>query len=166
MMRISRVRELNKCKAQAGFTLFELLVVISIMAILLGLAIPSLNVDSGKGAFSDFKSMLTNGISQARYIAMITGKVQTLSMENGGEIVLHPSGLYKADMPEEYEVTSIQTVDDKRERNFRVRFYPSGLAESCVIQVRRDVDEYSFYLPPISGIKGEPGRVNLESFQE
>lgn len=166
MMQTLRVRKQNNIQAQAGFTLFELVVVISIMSVLLGLAVPALNVGPGKGDFSDFKTILKSGAVEARYLAMITGKVQTLSFENEGEVFVLHSDFYRADLPKAYQIMSIQTAGGERENNFNIRFYPSGLVESCVLHVRRDHQDYSFYLPPISGIKGGQGQINFESFQE
>lgn len=71
-----------------GFTLIELVFVVTIATVLLGIAAPRLAVVSGRVALGDARSRVTSSLAAARAAAVRFGRVSYLVLDAAGDRVL------------------------------------------------------------------------------
>ncbi len=139
-----------------GFTLVELLVVLVIMTVFTGLALPRL-VEQAKSArqnacFSDFATV----IGLARYHAVETGQAQevVIDMEQDAVSFESKSGVcVKKRLPSGLRIASVRKgLHSERYRAVTLPFYPNGTTVPARIEIEADNKQHVLF--EINGATG------------
>jgi prepilin-type N-terminal cleavage/methylation domain-containing protein len=149
--------------AQDGFTLFELLVVMAIVAVAAGLIIPRVDMTLGGGGPEQVKRVLKGALDECRVHARLSRSDVVLvfgeaSLERiGGDrtVGLPGSAHYKGLV---YAVEEDQPKD-------RLIINRKGVTAAAIVLIEVGGTLYSFYVPPVlSELEYEQGRAGFEDF--
>ena len=166
----------------AGFTLIELMVVVSIALLVLGWGVPNLLRNIDKQGVNKAVFDLMEGCKQARAYAILTGNPSELVIraddgqmtvrkamgprlmrESGGEAVgVSPAGKTSTDKLKGFsealeddvavELLDVNFIDQMQFSEGIVRFYPNGTSDEFTIVLRVDDDWRKVSLDPITAI--------------
>jgi len=172
----------TRSSISAGFTLIELMVVISIALLVLGWGVPNILRTIDKQGISKAVFDLMEGCKQARAYAILTGqpaelviraedgqmtvrkaKGPRLMRESGGEAVGVSStgrtsgakltGFDKALADDvAIELLDVNFIDQMQFSEGIVRFYPNGTSDEFTVVLRVDDDWRKVSLDPITAI--------------
>ena len=119
----------NKALHQTGFTLLELLVVLSIIAVATGLIVPNLSI-TDNGAFNAEVRRATSTLTYARRMAIVKGSPQTATL-----FALDPEASDYEERLEEVNALADEARSGsrgsraKRRRSNMTRLAPGGKAQ-------------------------------------
>jgi len=82
--RLSRIESWDRLRAQAGFTIFEILVTLLLASITLGIALPSLQTFSANNQILSASNSIVSGLNFARFTAITTGDDITICPSEDG----------------------------------------------------------------------------------
>ena len=127
-MRISRAGALNR---RNGFTLFEILIVMVILALSAGVAIPLLGSFDKEGDVKSASTIVLEAVSVARSRALMSDKTVTMhfspkkiSIENGeGDGLDHT-------LPAGVQISSVKTASGKKNV---LQFSKDGICEEAIV---------------------------------
>lgn len=150
-------------KPQAGFTLLELMVVITLIAILLGVAMPRLGASLVSDPTSKVSRWLINNIAALKTEAVRKQKIYILhidldrqrlwavheGMEPEAEANAEEKQAYR--LPESVQLHSLLRPgqDPVRSGTTSISFYPKGYSDRALIRLTNDDDDrYTFWVEP------------------
>ena len=121
-----------------GFTLIELMIVIAMLAILIGLATPSLHKFISDAAVKRVAFDIMSGLRNARSQAISEGSTVTVTVSPGSHKLT--VGTTDISLPDKINFEAkINTVDLYSGADISIDFYPNGSCESTLyIQVNND----------------------------
>jgi prepilin-type N-terminal cleavage/methylation domain-containing protein len=139
-----------------GFTLIELMIVIGIVAIVMGLGVPTLVRVFRKEALRQATADLIEVGSHARALAIQGGQTvelvinpesRTVSVGGGGggdRPGLVGQNRTSATWPDSLtlEMLDVNFVEYRTEPQARVRFFPNGTCDEATVILRNDANEY------------------------
>ena len=119
----------------AGFTLLELLIGLSIIAIALALAVPSLSRSRASLAVRSSAYELASELRSARALARATNIEQRVTLDQAGNRYWNSSNTAPHSLPVAPEIT---VPDSERldRTTSRIRFFPDGSASGGLIRLR------------------------------
>lgn len=82
--RLSRLETRDRLRAQAGFTIFEILITLLLAALTLGIALPSLQTFSANNQIVSASNSIISGLNFARFTAITTGDDITICPSEDG----------------------------------------------------------------------------------
>ncbi len=139
-----------------GFTLIELMIVIGIVAIVMGLGVPTLVRVFRKEALRQAVSDIVEVASNARAMAIQRGETvelvfnpesRTVSLGGGGGGEEKPGGTQNrlsSTWPDSLtlEMLDVNFVEHRSAPQARVRFFPNGTCDEATIILHNDANEY------------------------
>jgi len=150
-------------KARAGFTLFELIVVLVLIATLLGLAAPSLRGFGRGRSDADAAAGVLAMTHMARNLAATMGTVSRLNIDDETGtywVTVQRAGVYEelqTDQGRHFRLADGMTVrlelPASQEQRPYVQFTPDGRAKQATISlISRDGDIYRVYCPSATDV--------------
>lgn len=147
---MTRLRKI--CRNKLAFTLVELIVVVAIMALIVGLAVPNLRALDKKRSYDDFSANLSDVLGQADMIVTAFNNWKNSNDRHawiGGYRVDNPQGMLECLRSEndygnlfDIELTYDATAPDKAKYNYRdviivcVQFYENNNVGELVLLTR------------------------------
>ena len=144
-MRMSTTGKLTRSGAP-GFTLFELLVVVVVLAIVAGFVIPSMDFGGPGGGVERTAGVIQRVLDEARYHARLTRSPLTVKFSStaiqvdGGEKVPFPDGVGFAGVvfADDDKLPGDQLVVDRR-----------GFLPVSIVRMKVDDKLYSIFINPV-----------------
>jgi len=172
IIRTSIVGKLNKFPASRfnnhqGFTLIELIVVISLISILLAFALPKLNVSFVTDHQRKLSTWIVLTVKSLKENALRDQTLYVLNLDFDNQQMWTEKSVTKEETPEEkaveekkapeenkyslpegYRLMDVEFVDDKKikEGIVPIHFYPKGYSDKAIIHVQDENDNRSSYL--------------------
>lgn len=172
IIRTSIVGKLNKFPASKfnnhqGFTLIELIVVISLISILLAFALPKLNVSFVTDHQRKLSTWIVLTVKSLKENALRDQTLYVLNLDFDNQQMWTEKSVTKEETPEEkaveekkapeenkyslpegYRLMDVEFVDDKKikEGIVPIHFYPKGYSDKAIIHVQDENDNRSSYL--------------------
>ena len=149
----SKAGTLNK-KSTAGFTLFELIIVMAIMGLILGVAIPNISLSSPERDMDTAIRRLSGAVSEARSRALLKRTPLELHLEPT-QIVLFQKidnkkqQIGKSSLPDGVTITRV-LVDDEEQRT--LQFKPKGITQPANISLSAGSYRKTVFIKPVQGI--------------
>lgn len=149
----SKAGTLNR-QSTAGFTLFELIIVMAIMGLILGVAIPNISLSSPERDMDTAIRRLSGAVSEARSRALLKRTILELHLEET-QVVLYQKidskkqQIGKSSMPESVTITRV-LVDDKEQR--MLQFMPKGITQPATISLSAGSYRKTVFIKPVQGI--------------
>jgi Tfp pilus assembly protein FimT len=139
------------CRA-GGFTLFELIVVILLLTILLGFAIPAFQGNSLSGSPEGGARQLVSAVNRLKIAALNRQSTHTLHVnldqrhlwvtreEEKPEGEADSPHIAKWAMLEDWRIAQIRLPDDRviRSGTVTINFYPQGYSDRAIVQIAGD----------------------------
>lgn len=148
----------RSARRRSGFTLIELMIVIGIVAIVMGLGLPSLVRTFRKEALRQAVSDIVEVASHARASAIQSGGVvemtinpegRTVSVAGGGGGGEEKPGVRNQNKTSTtwgenlmLELLDVNFIEYKDAPQARVRFFPNGTCDEARLILRNDAGEY------------------------
>jgi prepilin-type N-terminal cleavage/methylation domain-containing protein len=166
-----------RSKGVSGFTLIELMIAISIMAIMLAVGVPNIIRAMEKDTLRKAVRDLVEGCSHARALAILQGvPAEFIIRENGqlsvrkvplaspdGESPLVESGMQSGNSPSKLfsatldddvavELIYVNFIDKMGEPEARVRFFPNGTSDEFTVILSSVQGSYKVSLDLVTGL--------------
>jgi len=150
-----------------GFTLIELIVVISLISILLAFALPKLNVSFVADHQRKLSTWIVLTVKSLKENALRDQTLYVLNLDFDNQQMWTEKSVTKEETPEEkaveekkapeenkyslpegYRLMDVEFVDDKKikEGIVPIHFYPKGYSDKAIIHVQDENDNRSSYL--------------------
>lgn len=170
--RTSRAGILNSGRAaRGGFTLFELLVVMVLLTLIAGLAIPSMGMMDTRGGLEKAAARIRGAVYETRTRAMLarrtaelrfSGRRMRMVLAKADDVPEEEIG--SADLPEGVEILGIRVEGmDSKATTDRLAFHPRGLTLPAVVQIGEGHDELTLFIPPMTDAVVMDGLLGLET---
>jgi prepilin-type N-terminal cleavage/methylation domain-containing protein len=153
--RASRAEESRRVLPTAGFTLLELIVVILLLSILLGFAIPAFQAGNVGGSPDSVARELAHAVKRLKIAALHRQSIHRLHLDlNQNRIWVTreekaapddeaaPPRQSERILPEDIRIAQVRFADDREVRSgtAEIAFYPQGYSDRAVIRLTDDGD--------------------------
>ncbi|MGD9251370.1 MAG: prepilin-type N-terminal cleavage/methylation domain-containing protein, partial [Desulfobacterales bacterium] len=151
----SRAEENRRVLPTAGFTLLELIVVILLLSILLGFAIPAFQAGNVGGSPDSVARELAHAVKRLKIAALHRQSIHRLHLDlNQNRIWVTreekaapddeaaPPRQSERILPEDIRIAQVRFADDREVRSgtAEIAFYPQGYSDRAVIRLTDDGD--------------------------
>jgi prepilin-type N-terminal cleavage/methylation domain-containing protein len=145
----------RRTEPAAGFTLLELIVVIMLLTILLGFAIPAFKADHAGGSRDRITRELAQAVKKLKIAALRRQTVHALHLsldenriwvtraeEVAADDDTAPQPQWERTLPEDIRIEHVRFSDNREVRSGTVviAFYPQGYSDRAVIRLSDDTD--------------------------
>lgn len=138
----------------SGFTLFELIIVLTVIGLIIGVAIPNISLSSPERDLETAIRRLSGAVSEARSRALL--KRTTLELHLGSDqVVLYKKAnkkkeqLGKSRLPEGVSICRV-LVNNKEQRT--LQFTPKGITQPARVYLSAGKHRKTILIKPIEGI--------------
>jgi prepilin-type N-terminal cleavage/methylation domain-containing protein len=150
---------------RAGFTLFELLVVIAVLAVAAGLVVPNIDLGPGRGGVEDAVKCVRSAMDQARTQARLRSENVTVRFGPASVTVL--SGDRVIDFPGGVRFEGILHADDQVRTDRELIVDRRGMVPASIVRLRVEDQLYSLMISPIMrDVEYKEGAVDFRDFAE
>ena len=132
---------------KSGFTLFELLVVITILAVMAGVVIPNINLDIGGGSVDNTLKCIELALDQGRYRAKM--KRESVAIVFAPDHVKLSSGDAKIDYPGSVHFEKIVFPNADAVVGNELLVDSRGIAPAAIVIMKIDDQTFSFLVSPV-----------------
>lgn len=149
---ISKAGTLNK--QQAGFTLFELIVVLAIVGILVGVTAPNISLSSPERDMATAIRRIAGAVSEARSRALLKQSSLDLQLSQN-QIILYTKKdnkilqLGKSQLPDGVEIVDVR-IDGEHHRTLRVN--SKGIMQAATVYLSSENYHNTVKIRPVQGI--------------
>lgn len=171
-------------RERPGFTLLEMLLVMVLLALVAGLAAPSVGLVNFEGGLATSARRITGAVHEARVQAARTRswvelevvyprtkRQRRLAGDGPVELVLRErdrDGVYeefgRAELPKDVKVVDVlvEGLAEDEEQVPVMRFHPRGMTLPAAVRLRSGDNECTLCVRPVSGVVRLDGLVGLE----
>lgn len=156
----------NKHHSTAGFTLFELLIVLAIMGMIMGMLVFNINFGSTSDDMKTAIRRISGAVSEARSRALLKRTPLELRV-NGSTLELYQTiqnnrhRLGSAQLPANVIIEDIE-IDGKHGRHVLL-FQSRGITQPAIIRLASGDERQKILVRPILGIKLIDGKKNVQT---
>jgi len=150
---------------KCGFTLFELVVVIAILAITVGLLVPNLDIGVGENGVESAVKSVQTAVNRGRSLARLTRTDVSLEFNESAivigpdkDAIPYPGGVVFGGLvrPDEDSLKEIRLVVDRR-----------GIVPVSIVLIKVDDQTYSLLINPIvRQVEYKKGIADFEDFSD
>lgn len=152
-------------RGRDGFTLFELVIVVAILAIMTGLAVPYLRMDTGDTVkkAGDFLQLT---MDKGRNLARLKRRSVTIQFGTTG-ISLSGEQLEEMTYPDSVGFRGLVLVGDERPAGNTLEIDHRGVVPVSMVRMNVDGDVYSFLLSPVlRDVMYQKGMADFSDFSD
>jgi|GEM_PF-1441196 len=161
-MQTSITGNLNKSR-NSGFTLFELLVVLSLLGIIAVFVVPRLGGVSGGGP-EVVRRFVRGAMGQGRTLAKLTRSKVFIEFERKA---VRLDGKKKMNLPDSARFRELILAGEDGDSEKRLLINRRGIAPSAIIRFETDEGLYSFLVSPVlNNVEYRSGPAGFEDFAE
>ena len=151
--------------AQDGFTLFELLVVMAILAVVAGLIVPRIDMNLGGHGAAKVQSVLKGALDDCRVHARLTRSDVTLVF--GQETLARAGGDRTLSLPASAHFKGLVHAAEEGQPADRLVVNRKGVTAAVIVLIEVDGTLYSFFVPPVlNELEYQKGRAGFEDFAD
>lgn len=129
---------------RAGFTLIEMMIVVSIMGLVLAMGIPAMFRMADKDSLRQVVADIMDACRATRAQAILTGQTQVMNINPQQRTIQAPGKATAITIPERYqiELVGVNFVELQDWDYAPVRFFPNGTSDEFTIVIRSDRMEW------------------------
>lgn len=168
--RTSRAGTSNS-SARRGFTLFELMLVLVLLALVAGLAAPAVGMMETRGGLETAAVRIRGAVHETRTRAMLSRRPAELLLAGRRvEMALAATDeaareiIGSAELPEGVGILAVRVQGEPDETpGNTLDFHPRGLTLPAVIQLSDGKNDLTLYVPPLADVTIHDGLKSLET---
>lgn len=140
----------------AGFTLFELLIVMTIMSMMFGMLILNVQLGSTSGDMKTAIRRISGAVSEARSRALLKRTPLELHFTKEGMELYQTlddkkQRIGSAQLPDDVEIADVE-IDGEHDKKM-LMFQSKGITQSAIITLKTDDERQTIIVKPIHGIE-------------
>lgn len=157
----SKAGTLNKNQRSAGFTLFELLIVMAIMGMMFGMLVININIGSTSGDMKTAIRRIAGAVSEARSRALLKRTPLELHFKREGLELYQMVDNKKlrignAPLPADVFIDDVE-IDGEHDKRILI-FQSKGITQPATISLTSDDERQTVVVGPIQGIQIREGK--------
>jgi len=140
-------------RADGGFTLFEILLALGILAVLLGVTVPMVAESFGENPVESMTARIEDSVQAARASALESGESRRLGLDERGLVSLSPS-IPHAEMPEGWKLQVRRFTETRFRRPERGEFWEfngAGICEPLALRLVGEEDSETLQFDALTG---------------
>jgi prepilin-type N-terminal cleavage/methylation domain-containing protein len=139
-------------RAARGFTLFEILLALGIVAVLLGITVPMVMEAFGESETETVTRMIEESTAAAHTSALETGEARRLGLDDRGLVSL-ASGIPHAELPEGWKLQVRRFTETRFRRPERGEYWEfngAGICEPLALRLTGETESVTLQFDPLT----------------